>query len=292
VRAAEPGSRSPIDVALPDAADTGVASQYDAFQRGLERIGKRQQYLNYGFATRRWERYETRQAELCRRVFRLASVDPSHRVVDVGFGSGEQDLLFAREAAFARLDAFNIAPHQVRHARARARAAGVSHLLHFHVGRAEAMDVVSDESVDRILAVECAFYFDRPRFYREAHRVLAPGGRVALADISFADGVGGLIGRAPGLARVGTLDRNRRAWERWFETRSIEDIRAHVRPGARQTVLRCLGSVRYRPPRAELVHWLSMGWYTQLVVLGMLTGVLRYDLILLEKRAGACRTIA
>ncbi|MGH0029362.1 MAG: SAM-dependent methyltransferase [Myxococcota bacterium] len=270
---------------LADEAARHVARQYDAFQTGLERIGKERKYLNYGYAAPGCRRYEDRQAELCRRVFELAGVAPGHRVVDVGFGSGEQDLLFAREARFARLDAFNISAEQVRYANDQARRAGLGELLHFHRGPAEDMAVLGDASVDRVLAVECAFYFDRPRFYREAHRVLAPGGRLALADIAFDGRLGERLARRPGLERVGTFAANRRAWEGCFETLEVRDIRRAVRPGAQQTVGRCLGSLRYRPPRSELVHWLSMAAYTQLVVLGLWTGVLRYDLILLEKPA-------
>ena len=41
--------------------------------------------------------------------------------------------------------------------------------------------------MDRILAIECAFYFDRLRFYRRAAQVLKRDGLVVLADIAFAD---------------------------------------------------------------------------------------------------------
>src|SRR5215831_18470092 len=79
-----------------------VGAQYDAFQIGLERIEKPQKYLNYGYASEWARTYEERQAELCRQVFALAEIGPGDTVVDVGFGSGEQDLLLARERGFAQ----------------------------------------------------------------------------------------------------------------------------------------------------------------------------------------------
>ena len=43
---------------------------------------------------------------------------------------------------------------------------------------------------------------------------------------------------------------------------------------------------RYTPARmsgGERSEWLKMAWYSQLVALGLATGMLHYDLIVLEK---------
>ena len=64
-------------------------------------------------------------------------------------------------------------------------------------------------SVDRVLAVECAFYFDRPRFYAEAARVLKRGGRMVLADICFHDSIKRLTGMSRKLRNVGYAGQNR-----------------------------------------------------------------------------------
>jgi SAM-dependent methyltransferase len=262
-----------------------VAEQYDTLHVGLARIDKPQKYLNYGFATGSDETYESRQAELCRRVFALADIGPGETVVDVGFGSGEQDLLLAREHEFAVLHGFNVSALQVEFARERAREAGMADRLFFHHGAAEDLSRLASGSVEKVIAVECAFYFDRPRFYAEAARVLRPGGRLALADISFGDRGAFLVDRFESLRRVGTFAANRALWERHFETAQVVDIAANVRPGAQQTVWRCLSSLGYGLARNELLTWLSLGAYTQGVVAGLATGLLRYDLILLHSRA-------
>jgi hypothetical protein len=119
--------------------------------------------------------------------------------------------------------------------------------------------------------------------------VLRPGGRLALADIAFADGAGFLIERFEGLRRVGTLAGNRAAWERHLRTVTVQNVNANVRPGAQQTVWRCASSVTYRLGLAELSTWLSLGMYTQALVFGLAAGLLRYDLILLGASSDGAR---
>ena len=97
---------------------------------------------------------------------------------------------------FSRLVGFNISERQVRYANERAIRENVAHKLSFRLGEAERLLGVADSSVDRILAIECAFYFDRPRFYQRAAQVLKPDGLMVLADIAFADRAAFLARRA------------------------------------------------------------------------------------------------
>jgi cyclopropane fatty-acyl-phospholipid synthase-like methyltransferase len=264
--------------------DPAIARQYDLFQSSFDTLDKERQYLNYGFTRSRRDTYEERQQQLCLEVFQAAAIAPDSVLVDVGFGSGEQDMLLARTHQFARLTGFNIAERQVTHANERARAAGLDGKLQFRHGAAEDLPGIARESVDRVMAIECAFYFDRPRFYARAAEVLRPGGRLVLADIMFADRAAGLTRGRPDLQRVGTLSANRQHWEQHFRTVSIRPINRWTRPGAQMTVTKILGTVPFRKmPPAERREWLKMAFWSQLVALGLGSRLLRYDLIVLEK---------
>lgn len=262
-----------------------VSRQYDLFQASLESIEKPRKYLNYGYTTARRQTYEERQERLCLEVFRAAGFEAGHVVVDVGFGSGEQDFLLARTHPFARLTGFNIAARQVEYASNRAARESLAHKLEFRHGQAEELPGIERASVDRVMAIECAFYFDRPRFYARAAEVLKPGGLLVLADIAFADRLRRFAESSADFRRVGTRSGNRREWERHFHTRSIDDIAPYTRPGAQMTVTQILKTVpRARMSRGERREWLKMAYYSQLVALGLATRLLHYDLIVLERQ--------
>jgi cyclopropane fatty-acyl-phospholipid synthase-like methyltransferase len=268
--------------ALTDA----VARQYDLFQQSLETIDKDQKFLNYGYTADRGDTLEQRQQRLCLEVFRAAGIAAPHVVVDVGFGSGEQDFLLAREFDFSRLIGFNISAGQVRYASARAARERLDHKLSFRHGEAETLPGLEPASVDRLVAVECAFYFDRPRFYRRAAEVLKSDGRLVLADIQFSDRFA-FLARRPDLRRVGTVSGNAREWSRYFRARAVTNINRETRPGVQMTVWHILRTAPFgRFTGAQRREWLKMAFYSQLVALGLRLGVLSYDLLVFEPIAG------
>jgi ubiquinone/menaquinone biosynthesis C-methylase UbiE len=262
-----------------------IARQYDLFQASLEAVGTARKFLNYGYTTSGGEPIEARQERLCVETFRAAAIGPDHVVVDVGFGSGEQDFLLARTSEFGRLIGFNISERQVRYATDRARRERLDHKLTFCLGEAETLPGIADASVDRLIAIECAFYFDRPAFYRRAAQVLKPGGLLVAADIALSDRLGFLT-RREDLRRVGTASANRREWERSFRTRSVRHINRHTRPGVQLSVWQILKTAPFAHlTLAERREWLKMAYYSQLVALGLSVGLVAYDLVVLEKPA-------
>lgn len=261
-----------------------ISQQYDLFQASFEALGKPRKYLNYGYTDGYFQSYEHRQERLCLEVFSAADICEHHCIIDVGFGSGEQDFLLARTRPFDRLTGFNISERQVRYASARAAAENVAHKLEFRLGEAESLANVPNGSIDRLLAIECAFYFDRPRFYRRAAEVLKPGGRAIVADICFADSMAAFVRARENLQRMGTRAGNRAEWEKHFVTRSVRDIGRWTLPGAQLTVFKILQIVPFSSFDGPTVReWLKMAYNSQLIALGLLTNVVCYDLVVLEK---------
>jgi SAM-dependent methyltransferase len=137
-------------------------------------------WLNLGL----WEGDGSDPAEAPVAVRRLvetlaADLPSGGMILDVGNGLGAQDPVIARVAEPSRLVALNITRSQLiagREYLEEARALPVN-------GDATRIPL-RDGFVDGAISVEAAFHFSsRARFFREAHRVLAPGGVLSMSDV-------------------------------------------------------------------------------------------------------------
>ena len=133
-----------------------------------------------------------------------ADVQPGHRVLEIGCGTGSLLLAVARRQPGVEVIGIDPDPGALRRTRRKADRAG----LPIRVERAFAGELpFPDGSIDRILSSFMLHHLDedeKPRAVREIRRVLRPGGQLHLVDFADAPsrhGVGGrLLHRSPRLA--------------------------------------------------------------------------------------------
>ncbi|KJS63343.1 class I SAM-dependent methyltransferase [Streptomyces rubellomurinus] len=124
---------------------------------------------------------------LTRHLARSLQLQPGMRVLDVAAGPGSTALLLAAEFG-CEVVGVDLGERNVARAREAARQAGLADRVGFRTADAEQLPF-EDRSFDAVVC-ECAFctFPDKPTAARELARVLRPGGRAGITDITVTPG--------------------------------------------------------------------------------------------------------
>jgi cyclopropane fatty-acyl-phospholipid synthase-like methyltransferase len=149
-------------------------------------LGRETLYLNMGYWAEA-DTYDQACEALALLLAERAGFAAGDRMVDAGFGYGDQDLLWARRFGVS-IVGLNVNAAQVSVARDRVRRAGLDDRVEL-LGRSALDTGLESGEADRVVGLESAFHFpSRRRFFGEAARLLRPGGTIALADLVVRNG--------------------------------------------------------------------------------------------------------
>ncbi len=196
----------------------------------------------------------------------MAALRDGETVLDLGSGGGFDCFLAARRVGpGGRVIGVDMTAEMVAKARANARQLGLGN-VEFRLGEIEHLPV-EDSTVDVILS-NCVINLspDKAQVFREAWRVLKPGGRLAVADVvatadlpeALRGEVSALTGCVAGAAKVAELEamlraagfasvrvavkpESREVIAQWFPGRGLEDLVASATLEARKAEQGCCG---------------------------------------------------
>ena len=144
---------------------------------GLMQVSTGGNFLNFGYWNDSTKNPVDAQTNLCNMVKDMAELKGARHVLDVGSGFSEPAFLWKKAYPDVTITCLNINQNQLKSANKHANTRGINLL------NSTAVKIpISDESCDRIIALESAQHF-RPiqNFISEAKRILKKNGAIILA---------------------------------------------------------------------------------------------------------------
>jgi SAM-dependent methyltransferase len=167
----------------------------------------------------------------------IAALRPGEVMIDLGSGAGFDCLLAARQVGpEGRVIGVDMTHEMLGKARANAASVGAAN-VEFRLGEIEHLPI-ADDTGDVIIS-NCVINLvpDKAQVFREAFRVLKPGGRLAISDVvninplpaELASDKALLCGCVAGAASTGAV-------EDWLRGAGFTDISIQVKPESREYV--------------------------------------------------------
>jgi SAM-dependent methyltransferase len=171
----------------------------------------------------------------------IAGLRAGEAVLDLGSGAGFDCFLAARRVGrTGHVIGVDMTPEMITRARENARKIETEN-VEFRLGEIEHLPV-ADSSIDVILS-NCVINLspDKAAVFKEAFRVLKPGGRIAISDVistaamprALAESVEALTGCVSGAAKVADLQAS-------LESAGFEGVRIAPRPDSRAIIAQCM----------------------------------------------------
>ncbi|MEV8477545.1 methyltransferase domain-containing protein [Streptomyces sp. NPDC051173] len=162
--------------------DTRVRRIYELADPDRQFRHRATRYINIGYWEDGTADPDRAGEDLALKLADIAGFGPDDTVLDVGFGYGEQDFAWLRGNLIHRVHGLEVTPRHVEGARAQAEAEGFQERAEFRVGSATELPYENGR-FDRVVALDSALHFHpRSTFFKEALRVLKPGGTLAAID--------------------------------------------------------------------------------------------------------------
>jgi SAM-dependent methyltransferase len=167
----------------------------------------------------------------------LAAMRPGEVIVDLGSGAGIDCFLASQQVGpSGRVIGVDMTYEMLAKARANAERVGAAN-VEFRLGEIEHLPI-ADNAADVVIS-NCVINLvpDKEQVYREAFRVLKPGGRIAIADVvntaplpaELASDATLLSTCLAGAATTGQI-------EDWLAGAGFIDVRITIKPGSRELV--------------------------------------------------------
>jgi ubiquinone/menaquinone biosynthesis C-methylase UbiE len=162
---------------------TSSGGYYHSMNQALFRINEEYTMLHYPLHGSDNDSFMKAQANLTDYCMSLVPDVKGKVLLEVGCGNGIQAFYIMEHYSPGMIKAIDLNSGNIEIARKEAASRGCK-TIDFHVDDAHDLSSVEDNSVDVIINVESAFHYpDKPAFFRQAYRVLRPGGTIVIADI-------------------------------------------------------------------------------------------------------------
>lgn len=152
------------------------------YGKGVQNYGEHHGgYLNFGLWEEGITNYISAAENLVKKMGNMLSLSPQSRLLDVGCGMGAQDI-FLHQNFGCKITALDVTWKHVLSTQQRIIAHQLQESVQVHHGTATRLPF-PNHHFNTILSIEAPEHFHtRKDFFREAQRILKPGGVMVLAD--------------------------------------------------------------------------------------------------------------